>query len=102
LVWNLPPEKHCLQAFALDPKQETQIRLGVYARVTGCWATHDSAVVAALDEFHMYQPSPFLSSRLKWRPTQPITVLELRAYILPEPLVLDITPELFGCFSWGE
>jgi hypothetical protein len=41
-----------------------------------------------------------LETRLKWRRTQPITLLELRAYTLQPPLPLPRSEELFGCFSW--
>jgi hypothetical protein len=42
----------------------------------------------------------FLETRLKWRKSQPITLLELRAYRLEPPLALPRSDELFGCFSW--
>ncbi len=38
--------------------------------------------------------------RLRWRKTQPITVLELRAVRLPQPLELASREDFWGCFSW--
>ena len=45
-------------------------------------------------------PQAFLDGRLKWRPGQALTVLELRAYRLARPLVVRPHPRHFGCFSW--
>ena len=45
-------------------------------------------------------PPPPQENRLKWRSNQPITVLELRAYRLPAPLLLPPRDDFFGCFSW--
>lgn len=39
-------------------------------------------------------------NRLRWRSTQPITVLELRAARLPQPLELLPREDFWGCFSW--
>lgn len=48
----------------------------------------------------MWAPG-FAETRLKWRKSQPITVLELRVWRLAAPLQLPLRDELFGCFSWG-
>lgn len=44
----------------------------------------------------------FLEKRTKWRRGQALTILELQAWRLKQPLVVVPKPEHFGCFSWGE
>jgi hypothetical protein len=60
---------------------------------------HPPARPQALDPLHVWAPG-FLETRLKWRKSQPITLLELRAYRLDPPLTLPRRDDLFGCFSW--
>lgn len=38
--------------------------------------------------------------RMKWKPRQPLTVLELRCYQLDASVVLPQSEEYYGCFSW--
>lgn len=87
------------QELQLEPRQVPVLSLGTFARVTGAWTTLDPSVVSALDALHVCTQA-FVDTRLKWRKSQPITVLELRAYTLPRPLQLPTREELWGCFSW--
>ena len=81
-------------------------------QVTGAWAVSPAtsetsssspadAMASTLGDFHVGTPS-FLEARLKWRKVQPLTVLELRAFRLQQPLAVRPEPSYFGCFSWGE
>lgn len=56
-------------------------------------------MLQALNALHVWAPG-FLEQRLKWRGAQPITVLELRATRLAQPLVVPPQEAFFGCFSW--
>lgn len=87
------------QVMASDPKSQAQLRISCVARVTGAWATPDARLLAATDPLHVWGPA-FLDQRLKWRPTQPVTLLELRCYRLRQPLILPSREEYWGCFSW--
>jgi hypothetical protein len=92
------------QEMALQPKAMETLPLHVFATVTGAWTTRDPGVLAALDALHVYAEG-FLDARLKWRSKDPLTLLELRAYRLAEPLLLPVGQEperYFGCFSWLE
>ena len=82
-----------------DPKAQAQLSFGVAAEVTGAWTTRDPAVLAALEGLHVCAPA-FLESRLRWREQQPITVLEVRAHRLTDPLILPAREDWWGCFSW--
>lgn len=41
-----------------------------------------------------------LQARLKWRPRQALTLLELRVRRLEPPLALAVRESFWGCFSW--
>ncbi|GLC35562.1 hypothetical protein PLESTB_000193600 [Pleodorina starrii] len=87
------------QAMKLEPKSESVLCLPYVAQVTGAWTTYDPQVLPVLDEFHVWTEQ-LLDARLKWRPKQPITVMELRCWALRSPLELPVNESLFGCFSW--
>ncbi|KXZ49323.1 hypothetical protein GPECTOR_22g917 [Gonium pectorale] len=87
------------QALRLDPKAEPVLQLPYVAQVTGAWTTFDPSVLPALHDFHVWTEQ-FIETRLKWRAKQPITVLELRAWRLRQPLDLATAESMFGCFSW--
>jgi hypothetical protein len=48
----------------------------------------------------MPQTEGLLETRFQWKPSQPITVMELRALRLPAPALLRGSPEHGGCRSW--
>ena len=88
------------QECEIDPKENAYLQFDCIAEVTGQWKTTDSQVLGALDSLHIYGPN-FLEARLRWRPTQPLTILELRAYKLSgPPVVVAAKEEFWGCFSW--
>jgi hypothetical protein len=88
-----------LQAMALDPKTAAELTLSTVAEISAAWTTPDPGIVAAIDDLHV-GTEKFLDNRIKWRRGQPLTVLEVRAYHLKQPIVVVPRPELFGCFSW--
>jgi hypothetical protein len=83
----------------IDPKKQKYLQFDCIAEVTGQWKTTDPEILTVLDPLHIYSPN-FLEARLRWKPTQPLTVLELRAYKLAKPLVIATREEFWGCFSW--
>ncbi len=66
---------------------------------TAAWQTDDARVLAALQAFHPWAEG-LLETRFKWRPSQPITILELRAFRLPAVHTLPGAPDHGGCTSW--
>lgn len=64
-------------SMATDPRHEPMLHLASAARVTGAWSTSDPALLERLDHLHIYTPA-FVDARLRWRPNQKLTVLELR------------------------
>ncbi len=95
----LQPRAACFaDAAGVTPGADAPLALA--AECTGCWETDDPSVVAALSAFHPWTEG-LLETRFKWRPSQPVTVLELRVYRLPrEGHLLKGAPEHGGCTSW--
>lgn len=92
----------CLVSFqelAFDQKTATHLTLQHVASLTGCWTTFDPNVLSALSQHHVWTDE-FLSTRLKLRAKQPITVMELRCSRLQQPLVIPTLDSYWGCFSW--
>lgn len=75
------------------------IMLKVWAEITHIFLTDDADQVAALADFHIWQPQ-LAQERLKWKPKQPLYVLTLKAYRLPSPLALPWQSAYGGCRSW--
>eukprot|EP00890_Picochlorum_soloecismus_P004728 jgi/Picsp_1/5256/NSC_02618-R1_hypothetical protein VOLCADRAFT_89645 [Volvox carteri f. nagariensis] len=83
-------------------KDKTPLRsmhLEYIADISRCWKTYDSNVANVLDELHVYGPE-FLETRLRWKETEPLCVLELRVCRLHEPMEIALKEEYYGCFSW--
>lgn len=88
-----------MQELNAEPRNECNLTVDYVAKVTGCWTTFDSAVLDELSDYHVWTED-FLDSRLRWRPKQPITVLELRCSVLQQPLTVPNKESYWGCFSW--
>ncbi len=77
------------------------IMLKAWADITHIFLTDQADQVAALSPFHIWQPQ-LAQSRLKWKPKQPLYVLVLRVYRLPEPVKVPWQSAYGGCQSWIE
>ncbi|MBW4694635.1 MAG: DUF1802 family protein [Lyngbya sp. HA4199-MV5] len=75
------------------------VRLGSWAHITDRVQVSDTATVAALLPFHIWTEA-FVAERLKWKPSQPLEVLLLRVYTLPQPQLLPYDAAYGGCKSW--
>jgi hypothetical protein len=75
------------------------IRIGSWAEITDIFQVSDSQAVASLLPYHIWNEQ-FVSSRLKWKPRQPLFVLLLRTYRLPQAQMIAYSPEYGGCKSW--
>eukprot|EP00882_Tetradesmus_deserticola_P005757 GHRQ01006062.1.p1 GENE.GHRQ01006062.1~~GHRQ01006062.1.p1 ORF type:complete len:279 (+),score=114.54 GHRQ01006062.1:79-915(+) len=89
------------QEMQLEPRQLQHIPLAYFAAITGAWTTMDSQVLQQLDPLHVLAAG-FIETRLKWRSREPLTLLELRAWVLQQPLQLPAREQYFGCFSFVE
>ena len=55
--------------------------------------------IDAIDAEHIWTP-PLIDMRFNYKPQNPLYLLMLRAYRLPQPLRIANTPEYAGCKSW--
>jgi hypothetical protein len=75
------------------------IRIGSWAEITDIFQVSEAETVAALLPYHIWNEE-FASTRLKWKPRQPLYVLLLRTYKLPQVREIQYLPEYGGCKSW--
>jgi len=87
-------------ADSMEPEANGSVlELRSAAELTGCWTTADPRVLPLTSELHIWSEE-LLGTRLRWRPGQPLTVMELRCFNLAEPLRLEMLDGYKGCFSW--
>ncbi|BAU67292.1 hypothetical protein STA3757_47030 [Stanieria sp. NIES-3757] len=77
----------------------TEIRIGSCAEITEIFSVSNPDVVAQLEPYHIWNEQ-MISDRLKWKPRQPLSVLLLRVYCLPEPQLIPYHQAYSGCKSW--
>lgn len=53
----------------------------------------------ALYAEHVWSPA-LIDMRFNYRPNNPLYLLIVRTYVLPEPVIIDNTPAYAGCKSW--
>jgi len=63
------------------------------------WKTDNEEALRALESRHIWNER-FLTVRLNYSPYDPLYVLLLRAYALPDPHVIPMRPAYAGCRSW--
>lgn len=78
-----------------------KIPIRCHCTVEAAWEVTEAEPLAALAGWHLWTPA-YAESRLKWRPTKPLTVLLLRAAALIEPFPLTPDEAYGGCKSWIE
>ncbi|WP_009633381.1 DUF1802 family protein [Synechocystis sp. PCC 7509] len=76
-----------------------QVTISSWAEITDVLPVSEENTVKALLPFHVWNEE-FITTRLKWKPRQPIYILLLRTYKLPVPQVIDYRTEYGGCTSW--
>ncbi len=76
-----------------------KITIKAWADITHIFLTDNADKVAALANFHIWQPQ-LAQERLNWKPKQPLYVMALRTYRLSDPVVLPWQAAYSGCRSW--
>ncbi|MEH2010851.1 DUF1802 family protein [Nostoc sp.] len=74
------------------------VRIGSWAEITDILPVSDEFLVNALLPFHIWNEH-FISDRLKWKPRQPLYILLLRTYQLPQQEI-PYDSKYGGCKSW--
>ena len=81
------------------PDPLAPIVIDTWAEVTHGFTLQSEGEVMTLLPFHIWTEA-FMVERLKWRVHQPLQVLLLRAYRLPENVELERLLSHAGCRSW--
>jgi hypothetical protein len=79
-----------------DPRTVT---LGAYAVVDTVAELSDDRRLRALEPEHVWNDD-YIKLRLDYNPYDPLYVLILRVYRLPDPVTIPMRPEYAGCKSW--
>lgn len=95
---HVRPRYEALSA-AHDPAAPVRLRL--LAELTDAFTTSDERVLAAVSPLHPWSEA-YAAERLHWRPSQPLTLLLVRASPLLTPLELGRAEDYAGCRSWVE
>jgi hypothetical protein len=98
---QLKPAYHDLLRSIPDRRDDEPVIFTSFAEVYGAYEVSEAEELEALDPHHIWTHE-YAESRLKWRPKKPLTVLVLRTYLLPEPIVLEYRESYGGCKSWIE
>ena len=110
LVWLYPTYEH-QKPHLLKPEYAPRVRavesgwhpntieIQSYARITDVLSLADKNKIEALHPYHIWNEQ-MVEERLKWKPKQPITVLLMRVFCLPEPKKIEYENVYGGCKSW--
>ncbi len=98
---QLKPAYHDLLRSIPQRRDDGPVIFSSFAEVYGAYEILEAEDLEALDPYHIWTHE-YAESRLKWRPKKPLTVLVLRTFLLPEPIVLDYRESYGGCKSWIE
>ncbi len=79
--------------------QPDAVRITVWAELHKAFEVTDPAALKSLERFHIWT-FDYAEKRLKWKPRQPLHILLLRVYQLPEPSFIPLKPKYAGCRSW--
>lgn len=75
------------------------VRIGSWAVITDILPVSNESIVNALLPFHIWNEY-FISDRLIWKARQPLYILLLRTYKLPQVQEIPYRAEYGGCKSW--
>jgi len=98
---QLKPAYHNLLQSIPQRRDDEPVIFTSFAEVYRAYEVSEAEELEALDPHHIWTHE-YAESRLKWRPKKPLTILVLRTYLLPEPIVLDYRDSYGGCKSWIE
>jgi hypothetical protein len=93
----LKPEAHA--GFEPHSAEPERITLSLAGQVTDIIRLTSRQQMNAIDAEHIWT-SPLIDMRFNYRPENPLYLLLVRAYKLPQPVTIDNTPAYAGCKSW--
>lgn len=75
------------------------VKISSWAEITDVFLLAHEPAIKALLPYHIWNEN-FISERLKWKPHQPVYILLLKVYKLPQPQIIIYQKEYSGCKSW--
>lgn len=109
--WLMPTYEHqnaallqpqwlpALKTIQSAPHQPGTVSLAAYAVVDTIAVANNEAQAEALAHEHIWNPT-YVRMRFDFNPYDPLYLVLLRIYRLPEPLTIPMLPEYEGCKSW--
>lgn len=96
---ELVPEVHAeLERLTREAPPESEVHLSLYCEVAGAKFVEDLDTLHGLKGLHVYSEGT-VDSRYRYR-RPGVWVVTVRAYRLPEEVVVPNTDEYAGCVSW--
>lgn len=109
-VWLYPTYEH-QKPHLLKPEYADQVTIvdsgwhpekvtiTSYAQITEVLSVNKVKILQTLQPYHIWQEQ-MVRDRLQWKASQPLSVLLLRVYNLPQPVSIPYNSSYGGCKSW--
>ncbi len=78
-----------------------QVTIRAMAAITDVLTLTKAESLESLYSWHIWQQD-FAIERWRWKPDNPLSILCLRVFVLPQPQVIAYQPHYGGCRSWLE
>jgi hypothetical protein len=88
-----------LDAIQSVPRPSNEVILSAYAVVDTITVARDEAQVNAHAREHIWNPT-YVQMRFDFNPYDPLYLVLLRVYRLPESITIPMLPDYAGCKSW--
>jgi hypothetical protein len=97
---NRPSLKASAHAeFSPASQEPSQVTISAAGSVSDIIELKSRAQMEAIDDEHVWE-KPLIAMRFNYKPENPLYLLLVRAYRLPEPVAMENTPVYAGCKSW--
>jgi hypothetical protein len=77
------------------------VHISAWAEITDIFLVNQKDTLEKLEKYYIWTEE-FISDKLKWQPNQPLYILLLRTYKLPQEILIPYKKEYGGCKSWIE
>ncbi len=75
------------------------IRISSWANITNIFQVTEFSIIKQLYPYHIWTEN-FVEERFNWKQNQPLFVLLLRVFLLPQPITIPYNSSYGGCRSW--
>lgn len=94
--WIKPRYRGRVEVYAHEPQRMTLRGFGVAERI---WSVPSREAFDRLGDLHGWE-SPQIDMRFNYKPDRPLYLLAVRAYVLADPVEIEVDPLYWGCKSW--